>query len=39
MRMRSTDSKTRMPPLGTLRVDDAGAALIDAFISSLSGCP
>lgn len=29
----------RMPPLGTARVDQQGLALVDAWITSLIGCP
>jgi hypothetical protein len=28
-----------MPPLGTTKVDTTGAALIDSWITSLTGCP
>lgn len=37
-RMRTLGS-TRMPPLASARVDDAGADLVDAWISSLTACP
>lgn len=35
--MRSTD-ELRMPLVGTTVVDGQGAALIEAWISSLNGC-
>jgi uncharacterized repeat protein (TIGR03806 family) len=37
-RMRSLGS-TRMPPVGSLRIDDAGSELIAEWIASLSTCP
>lgn len=37
-RMRATDGK-RMPPLASRVVDDRGAALVAAWIASLTGCP
>lgn len=37
-RMHSTGS-TRMPALASAVIDDAGAALIDAWITSLAACP
>jgi uncharacterized repeat protein (TIGR03806 family) len=37
-RMRSAGS-TRMPALASTTIDGEGAALIDAWISALSGCP
>jgi uncharacterized repeat protein (TIGR03806 family) len=37
LRMHAADS-TRMPPLGRNVVDDAGAALIDAWIQSIASC-
>lgn len=37
-RMRSTGS-TRMPALASAVIDTEGAALIDAWISSLAACP
>ena len=38
LRMHATDEQ-RMPQLGSLVHDDAGIALIDAWIESLTGCP
>ncbi|MEQ1503985.1 MAG: PQQ-dependent sugar dehydrogenase [Myxococcota bacterium] len=38
LRMHLRDAN-QMPPLGTNVVDDVGAALIDEWITSLSGCP
>ncbi len=38
VRIHALDSR-RMPPLGSLKVDDQGAALIDAWISSITTCP
>ena len=37
-RMRRT-GLGRMPPLATLRVHEEGAAVVDAWISGLAGCP
>lgn len=37
-RLSSTDA-LRMPPLGRLTVDDAGVALVRAWIESLGSCP
>ncbi|MCS6899154.1 MAG: PQQ-dependent sugar dehydrogenase [Myxococcales bacterium] len=38
LRVRSLDIR-RMPPLGSTVVDTQGAALLDAFIASLTSCP
>ena len=38
LRPRATDD-TRMPPLGTVDVDEDGMAVVDAWINSLSACP
>ena len=38
LRMHATDVTTRMPPLARNRVDEAGAALIDAWIRSVASC-
>ena len=37
-RMRASEGK-RMPPLASRRTDDEGAALVEAWIASLTGCP
>lgn len=37
-RLHALDTR-RMPPLGSLKVDDQGAALVDAWLSSLTTCP
>jgi uncharacterized repeat protein (TIGR03806 family) len=39
VRMRAPAGYFRMPPLGTVLVDNAGATLLDTWIASLSGCP
>jgi uncharacterized repeat protein (TIGR03806 family) len=38
LRMHATDNK-RMPPVGVTVTDDAGAAVVDEWIRSLSVCP
>ena len=38
MRMHARDA-VRMPPLATREVDTEGAALVDTWIASLTGCP
>lgn len=38
LRMHARDA-FRMPPLATREVDTGGAAVVDAWISSLAGCP
>ena len=38
LRMKSTAAATRMPRLGSSRVDGVGTALVDAWIAGLSGC-
>jgi uncharacterized repeat protein (TIGR03806 family) len=38
IRIHANDA-TKMPPIGRNLVDDAGAALIDAWIESLTACP
>jgi hypothetical protein len=37
-RLRATGD-ARMPPLGSVRIDEQGAALVDAWIESLATCP
>ncbi|MFO0639843.1 MAG: PQQ-dependent sugar dehydrogenase [Polyangiaceae bacterium] len=37
-RMRSTTS-SRMPPLGSRKVDEAGARVLEGFVRGLSACP
>jgi hypothetical protein len=37
-RMR-TSGPDRMPDIGSLVVDEAGAALIEAWIEAMTGCP
>jgi uncharacterized repeat protein (TIGR03806 family) len=39
LRMKTLDTNVRMPRIGTRVVDEQGVAVIDAWISSLSGCP
>lgn len=38
LRMHATDVN-RMPPIGTERIDEAGIAAVEAWISELSACP
>jgi mono/diheme cytochrome c family protein len=38
-RMHLRDGRYQMPPLGSLRVDADGAALIDAWITATAECP
>ena len=37
-RVRSTTS-SRMPPLGSRKVDEAGASVLEGFVRGLSACP
>ncbi len=39
LRMHSTDPMTRMPQIGVRVVDDDATEVVDAWISSLTGCP
>ncbi len=38
MRMHSVTDSERMPPIGRTQVDTQGAAVVDAWINSLTGC-